>query len=99
MIRSGIAASAIASRHIRDVCCVPRRGKKKKLDLLPLEGEEARYFNPTLLSGVNEPEYISLLKPLTPFYHLINIKVSLMFAVTECPFTGTRMFKRTKVFH
>lgn len=77
MIRSGATVSTICARRVRDVTFgVSRRGKKKKLDLIPLEGEDAKYFNPTLLSGINEPEYIDLLKPPTPFHQLINIKVS-----------------------
>ncbi|XP_074595206.1 mitochondrial ribosomal protein L48 [Brevipalpus obovatus] len=76
MIRSGLTVSTIAARNVQSVTCVvPRRGKKKKLDLIPLEGEDAKYFNPTLLSGINEPEYIDLLKPPTPFHQLINIKL------------------------
>lgn len=56
-------------------------GKKKKNLLKPLEGDEAKYINKTVIVGVNEPEYLSLLKPPIPFYNLINFQVSKRFII------------------
>lgn len=76
LLKRAFGVSGLISRNVRDGQWTQRMGKKKKLDLTRLEGEEAKYFNPTLIDGVNEPEYLKLLKPPTPYHDLLNLKVS-----------------------
>ena len=67
-------STGLINRYLIKPSVIQCMGKKKKNFLKPLEGDEARYINKSVIAGVNEPEYLSLLKPPIPFYNLINFQ-------------------------
>lgn len=77
LVKGSCGVTGLISRSVRDVQWMQKMGKKDKLKLTRLEGEEAKYFNSTLIEGRNEPEYLRLLKPPTPYHSLLNLKVSI----------------------